>query len=258
MRRHPLYKKAYQNERELNRIRAIPRHKEGYTRLLFNQLKFIDSASFCFIYDEIFKKQVYKFDTKNKHPLIIDAGANIGLSIVYFKQLYPNSKIIAFEPDEKIFSILETNINSFKFKNIELIKKALWKEDCVLSFEADGADGGRVNLNDTSKGEVKISAQRLSPFLNEPVDFLKIDIEGSELEVLIECQNKLTNVDKMFVEYHSFENKEQNLSKIITIIENAGFRYLINSPGLASNNPFVDQKTYLGMDMQLNIYAFRK
>jgi FkbM family methyltransferase len=40
-------------------------------------------------------------------PYIIDAGANIGLSIIYFKKKYPNSKIVAFEPDKLIFNILK-------------------------------------------------------------------------------------------------------------------------------------------------------
>ena len=46
----------------------------------------------------------------NKGSYVIDCGANIGMSITYFKRLYPKSKIIGFEPDPKIFETLKKNI----------------------------------------------------------------------------------------------------------------------------------------------------
>ncbi len=70
------------------------------------KFKITDSASFVAMYLDIFGHEGYKFETKKLEPYIIDCGANIGLSLIYFNQLYPNAKIIAFEPDPKLFENL--------------------------------------------------------------------------------------------------------------------------------------------------------
>src|ERR1022692_4839219 len=106
------------NYRELSRIRQLPRYIPFETYLLGNSLKGVDSASFIFSYDEIFKNEIYKFISKSDCPIIVDCGSNIGLSLIYFKQLYPNSSIIAFEPDPKIFQAMTSNIKSFGLNNI--------------------------------------------------------------------------------------------------------------------------------------------
>jgi hypothetical protein len=89
------------------------------------------------------------------------------------------------------------------------------------------------------------------------VDFLKIDIEGAETKVLEDCADLLFNVDKLFVEYHSFIGMEQPLPEIFGILKNAGFRLHISAPGLTSNSPFIELRTYSNMDNQLNIYGIR-
>src|SRR5690348_5460731 len=60
--------------------------------------------------EEIFVDEVYKCNFNSAEPYIIDCGANIGLSVIYFKQKYPNAKIIAFEPDKFQFDNLLQNI----------------------------------------------------------------------------------------------------------------------------------------------------
>jgi hypothetical protein len=62
-------------------------------------------------------------------------------------------------------------------------------------FVADGADGGHV----AAEGGAEIPTTRLSPYLAEPVDFLKLNIEGQELPVLEEAREGLANVEQMTV-----------------------------------------------------------
>lgn len=236
------------------KISKIPRYKPFTTKLFEKDVFVPDSASFLFIYNEVFEKQIYKFTTNNPEPLIIDAGANIGLSVLYFKRLFPNAKIIAFEPDDNIYNFLQKNINSFELKNVELIKKALWKEITELSFFSEGADGGRIDDNNSN---TKIQTDLLSNYLKTRIDFLKIDIEGAELIVMEECKHLLQNVDRMFIEYHSFADRKQELSKLLKIIEEAGFRVSISSPGVVSSQPFIKRQSYMGMDFQLNIYCYK-
>jgi FkbM family methyltransferase len=236
----------------------IKRYTKGTLTLLGKPFEYADFASFKFIHEELFQTEIYKFHTNNSTPYIIDAGANIGLSIVYFKTLYPNAEIVAFEPDDHIFKILQKNVASFQFENIKLIKKGLWNEETTLSFFSEGADGGRIATAEDNKKLIQIETVRLREFLNRPVDFLKIDIEGAETTVLTDCIDLLSNVERVFVEYHSFVYEPQNLHTLLSTLSTAGFRYYLQHIGIYSTRPFVKLESFLGMDLQLNIYAFKK
>lgn len=251
------YRKKYSAELELARLSKIRRYSQGVTNILGKDLNFVDSSSFCFIYKEVFIKEIYNFKTKKNNPYIIDAGANIGLSVIYFKRLYPDSTIIAFEPDPIVFNVLSYNIQSFEFSNVNLINKALWISETELEFYSEGADAGRLIGGEKNIKRTKVLTESLRKYLNKEVDFLKIDIEGSETKVLEVCRDLLFHVERIFVEYHSFVENKQELSNLIGILESAGFRTYISSPFDNNKNPFINISNYLGMDNLLNIYGYR-
>ncbi len=242
---------------EQKRIENHPRYVP--TKVIFNDrtLEITDIASFEFIRKELFENNIYKFKTNIERPYIIDCGANIGLSIIYFKTLFPNAEIVAFEPDFAVFQSLAKNIESFGYTDVKLIRKAIWNEETILRFFSEGADGGRIATNE-NENIIEVHTESLKPYLQRTVDFLKIDIEGAELTVLRDCQDLLHNVQRLFVEYHSFIGKPQELKDLIEILSSNGFRVYISSPGLASANPFLKINSYNGMDMQLNINAIRE
>lgn len=244
--------------KEERKIKNTPRFTIGETSILGKPLQYSDSVSFLFIYNEVFKKEVYRFRSNLQSPYIIDAGANIGLSVIYFKQLYPSAEIIAFEPDSTVYDILEYNIDSFDFKDVKLIKKGLWNSVTTLNFYSEGADGGRIATSIDREKLIEVQTDRLYKYLDRRVDFLKIDIEGAEYRVLEDSQDYLENVQNIFVEFHSFIGKEQYLPELLNLLKKAGFRLNINTPGLVSVNPLMQVETYLGMDMQLNIYGYRE
>jgi FkbM family methyltransferase len=241
---------------ELDRISNIQRYESGTTTVLSGNFRFVDSASFIFMYDEIFKKQIYAFSCNEPKPYIIDCGANIGLSIIYFKSLFPEANIVAFEPDPKVYQVLQKNVE--RLSDVVLRERALWGEETKMEFFSEGADGGSLSESSATIGKLEILTERLSTYITGKVDFLKIDIEGAELTVLAECESKLHLVQNMFIEYHSFVESRQELAALLAILERNEFRYHINSPGLTSRQPFMHLNTYNGMDMQLNIYAFKR
>jgi len=242
---------------EIYKLEKMSRYKPGRTRLLGPEVHFPDSASFLSAYREIFSREIYKFNSDNNHPYIIDCGANIGLSIIYLKKIYPKAEIIAFEPDEKIFKILERNIESLKLKNVKLIQSGISNEETTADFYSEGADGGRIAQLNDKNNIIKIKTTRLNYYLQKPVDLLKIDIEGTEYDVLKDCQILLKNVKNLFVEYHSFVDAEQKLPELLKILKEAEFKIFINRTGLSLNQPFIQKKNNLGMDLQLNIFAYR-
>src|SRR6476660_8278442 len=85
-------------------------------------------------YKDIFAKEIYKFHTTTNTPVIIDCGANVGISVLYFKQLYPHAIIEAFEPDALTFEILSKNCTANSLNNVQLNQVAVWTTNGKLSF----------------------------------------------------------------------------------------------------------------------------
>ena len=252
------YKKKQEIKQELERIKTTPRYSSLSTNLFRKPITVIDGLSFFYSYKEIFQQGIYYFKTSKKNPIIIDAGSNIGLSIIYFKELYPNSKIWGFEADPKVFEVLSKNLEAFGYSDITLNNKAVWHSETMIEFAVEGADGGRVALNLDRENSEKVQVQtvRLSDYLKQPIDFLKIDIEGAEVEVVIESANYLKNVDKIFIEYHSFLNEEQRLDELLAVLKASGFRTHLKSQFI-SRQPYIEHPVQLGMDNQLNVFAYR-
>lgn len=251
----PVYRERYV---QLKRLQKKERYQVCEVRLENQTIELVDAASFIFMYKEIFEHEIYRFNTSNSTPRIIDGGSNIGLSVLYFKKLYPNSEIISFEPDEKIFSILTKNINNSVHKEgITLVQKALWNEETMLEFMSEGADAGRLQQVNRSQNIITVPTVRLRDYLTQTIDFLKLDIEGAELEVIRDCEDLLCNVHHMFIEYHSFLGMPQTLSELLGIISRAGFRFYLQ-PCVSSPHPFSEIRSYQGIDAQVNIFAYSK
>ncbi|MFD1095222.1 FkbM family methyltransferase [Salegentibacter chungangensis] len=252
-------RKLNRDSKDQEHLSQFPRYTRTRKELLGVEIDIPDLASFNFMYREIFVQEIYKFYTGKKKPYIIDGGANIGLSTIYFKNLYPDSRIIAFEPDPEIFEILKGNLEKFNYQELEMRNKALWDKEKELDFWSEGADGGLLSaIDNTNKASAKIGTVSLNRFLNQEVDLLKLDIEGAETAVLKDIQPNLNKVKRIFIEYHSFKDKPQNIDEILSILIKTGFRLHINSPGISSKSPFVKLNVYNNMDMQLNIYGFKE
>ena len=216
----------------------------------------IDWHSFVGQYKEIFCDETYSFKTDKKEPVIVDCGANIGLASLYFKRNYENSKIKAIEADPDISKVLKHNLASNNIHDVEIISKAAWINDDGVSFVKNSADAGSVH----GVGEtMSIPSISLKTILEEEqsIDLLKIDIEGAENEVIIDCESVLGSVSNLFIEYHSLTDNEQHLSTILAVLERVGFRYYIES-FKKKKTPFINNKTEHHMDLQLLIFAHKK
>lgn len=246
---------ALQARWELERVRKRPRHMPGKTTLFGSPFEYIDSSSYFFLHEEIFKEEVYDFHTVNKFPRIIDGGANIGLSVIYFKRRYPGALITAFEADPRVAGVLRKNLDAHNFTDVDIRAEALWTSNTELPFLSDGADGGRVASE--SGREVLVPAVPLWQFLDGPVDFLKLDIEGAEFKVLQSCRGRLSNVGKAFIEYHSKAGEPQELPDLLALLRDEGFRCFVTAPSVFSPKPLQEIRSYAGFDMVLNIFCTR-
>lgn len=211
------------------KTKIIPRFTMNHVRLNGYSIRYPDILSLYIEYKDIFVNRIYHFVTKNPEPYIIDGGGCIGMSVLYFKSVYPNAKIICFEPDEEIFKILQSNIYTNHLTDVELIQAGLAGEQGSVSFQPNCIDGGKI-IDDGEKTTTTINTVRISDYLNKPVDFLKLNIEGQELPVLEEAAaaGKLRNVRELVLEYHNWPGSEQRLGKILDLFSCQGFHYLIH------------------------------
>ena len=146
----------------------------------------------------------YELPFEVKPGVIIDAGANIGLSAVYFANKYPNAIIIAFEPEASNFKVLEKNVAAYP--QIKPLNAALWRENGKISL-IDPQEGhhGFQTLENGKQGSL-VKAMTVDALMDgmglEFVDILKIDIEGAEKEVFEASAAWIGRIGMVMAELH--------------------------------------------------------
>jgi FkbM family methyltransferase len=206
----------------------------GSTRMGF-QVSHFDRPTLNFLFREVFSRQPYFFKSDKEAPVIFDCGANIGMASLYFKWLYPKSRIQSFEPDPHTYALLQKNIQRNQL-DVETHNCALWNQDTEIDFFTDRTNpGGLLMSTDASRarGEpIKVPARRLSGFIHDTVDFLKLDVEGAEHQVLSDLAQtgKLAKIRQMVIEYHHRIGQQKScLAQFLGELERGGFEYQIDA-----------------------------
>lgn len=203
-------------------------------------INYTDYKTCVGLINEIFFDCVYEFQCSTEAPLIVDAGANIGISALYFKHFFPSSRVICFEPDPKTYEFLKGNCRGNKLTNVDLHQVALSSQSGEAQFYSDASENNFVGMSLNKRLQGKgyplktetIQTEKLSSFIIEKTDLLKLDIEGSELLVLkdLAASKKMSLIERMIIEYHSDEeNKENQLSALLAILENEDFLYILSN-----------------------------
>ena len=191
--------------RQLKRsLGHLPRHQPGHVCIWGWELEYVDAASCLSAFDFTVVRNWLDFGSSHPSPRIIDGGANIGISVLNYKRLFPQARITAFEPDPDICAVLRRNLKTNRAEDVEVIEAALWDTETELCFESDGADGGRIDLGQRGSSSIWVRTHRLVDYLNESVDMLKLDIEGAEGRVILDCGNHLRVAKNLVLEYHTF------------------------------------------------------
>jgi len=196
-----------------------------------------DYFSLDFLYKEIFCEANYFFKTSALKPVIIDCGGNIGMATLYFKKIYPDSRVITFEPNPEAFSLLEKNIRDNNIKNVECHNVALYDEEKQISFfisEESGVLRSSLKKDRGGKTELLVSSKRLSDYLKtiDKIDLIKIDVEGAEINIIEDLfrSGTLAKADRYIIEYHhNMNNEKPQLSDFLKRFEAVGFKYSINA-----------------------------
>jgi FkbM family methyltransferase len=141
--------------------------------------------------------------------LMIDAGANIGMSSIYFLNRYPSLKVVAIEPDPETFEICRMNLEPYSDR-VVLIKGAIWSS-CGKVVLEKGELGWNSHVRQSEQGADGSVDSYDAPALiaaggGGMVDLLKVDIEGGELELFGKnTESWLPAIKNIAIEFHGDE-----------------------------------------------------
>jgi FkbM family methyltransferase len=230
----PLRSEAIRAELHLNlfQLRSLP----NPTRLMGYSVSYFEARQLRYLFDSVFAEASYNFSADTDQPFILDCGSNIGMSILFFKKLFGEARIVGFEPDPATYRMLLANIEQNGLRDVVVHNCALSDNEGTIQFYRDTAEEGSLTMSvdkDRCGGEpIVVPARRLSTFITDPVDLLKMDIEGAEYTVLPElaASGKLSRVKKIHLEYHHHITRGvDQLSSMLRLLEEQGFGYQIQS-----------------------------
>lgn len=165
------------------------------------------------LFHEIFVSGEYHYaENEFKPEVIFDCGANIGMTTLFFKILYPDVKIRAFEPNPKAFYYLNKNITSNNLLNVFPYQVALsdTNGEMELFFDNENLVTGSLNNGrEIFNHSVTVKTAKLSDYIAQEarIDILKMDVEGAEHIILAELAKTglLQKPSRYLIEYHNFE-----------------------------------------------------
>jgi len=189
-------------------------------------VNYFNEEEFHIIKREIFSHNSYYFETTNPAPYIIDVGSYIGISVLYFKNMYPNSEIVCFEPNPLAIDLLKENILVNDITNVDIHQSGIWIEDGIKKMYIDNSDLERFSVGSFNRNcwngtvpsqEIEVKTEKLTKYIDRTVDLLKLDVEGSEQRILKGIQKYFKNIENIILEYHP--TKDQDIKKIIEILQ---------------------------------------
>lgn len=166
------------------------------------------------------------FEIKN-NDLIIDIGAHIGLFVLYASQFCKNGKIYCFEPIKENFELLEANLKLNNITNVFPINAAVSSSTgTVTIYLNDDESGHSMHLEGLKQREVVATSLKNIIDANniEECNFLKIDCEGEEYEIINSLSSSYFDIiRKIVIEYHFADTKPHLLENMVKKLKDLSY-----------------------------------
>lgn len=173
----------------------------GYLNKVHLRTNSSDTSTF----KKVLMDEEYYFLPDFKPEFIIDGGANIGLSALFFSKLFKSVKIVVIEPESRNFRLLKQNLKGLK---VDFLFGAVWNKKTNLKIKNIETNTSGFEIIETvDESQDTIKAFSIKEILGnsgfESIDVLKLDIEGSEKEVFSEdYESWLPKTKVLIIETH--------------------------------------------------------
>ena len=212
----------------------------GTLAFLGHRLEYFNQSDALFLVHEIFVNAAYAFESSNPRPRIVDCGANIGMAVLFFKALRPDAEVIAFEADPITFARLARTIEMNGLRDVRPENAAVGDKDGTVAFYANrsGSGGMTASVEPSLGGDARqeVRAVRLSAWIQEPIDFLKLDVEGAEYDVVRDLidTDAIRWIREAVIEYHELTTRPDGVSQMVKALQVAGFDVYVTTEGAES------------------------
>lgn len=169
-------------------------------------------------YDVFFKSHHLPPSSLPAHELRVvwDLGANAGLTMAHMATLLPHARIVGVELDEENQLLCRSNIVDWG-ERCEVIHAAVWVADGTVAYERPAGQEQSFHVSadplpdesDHAGSAPAISLDTLLKRTGSPVDYVKMDIEGAEMQVLKQSTSWAEHVRSIKVEVHAPYTVEQ-------------------------------------------------
>jgi FkbM family methyltransferase len=193
-------------------------------------------SSLEYLHRKIFVELEYWFRAQRRDPFIVDGGSNIGMSVLFFKALYPAARVIAFEPARPAHELLQRNVEANRLGDVEMHHVALARTNGEVQLYEDPGDPATFRMS-TRPGRIEgaptaVAGRRLSDFVDGDVDLVKLDVEGAEDDVLGDLVDSgaIARVGQLVVEYHhQLDPMRDFLGAFLERLREQGFSYHVSA-----------------------------
>lgn len=158
---------------------------------------------------------------------VIDAGANVGLTSIFFKAHYPDCRIKALEPEDGNFSRMRRNLEINGIEGVTCLKKGLWSHRTHLSPDSiakNRLDWSFSLTESPEPGGASIESLTASDLMEDCdfIDLFKIDIEGAESKLFSDGAELgwLSRVKVLVIEIH---DNVASREAIYAVMSRSGF-----------------------------------
>lgn len=182
------------------------------------------------------KTLINLYKLRNSHVVFADIGANIGLHTLHILNNFPKIEIIAFDPSPFSYKYLDLTIRYNKIKNVRLENVGLSAQKEELDFFSWGKNSSADSFRDTKRvlrvipTILKVSAISLDSLKDiPPINIMKIDTEGAELNVLKGALRTIrSNQPFIVIEFNIWNRKAFNVEtkEIFDLLQNIDYSIL--------------------------------
>ncbi|MCL4269497.1 MAG: FkbM family methyltransferase [Anaerolineales bacterium] len=186
---------------------------------------------------EIWKAKVYDDPRFPIQPddVVVDIGAHIGGFAVRAAKQAHRGKVFAYEASSKNFAMLSENRNLNNADNLHIHNVAISDHRGEMKFFMPGDNGALGSLMQEKDSPMEIvQSMTLADILSENrierIDYLKLDVEGAEYDILLGCSDEtLSKIQKIVLEYHEFTGHHHSHIDLVECLKSHGFQVTVEA-----------------------------